>query len=316
MNKKIEILKEKIMQAKSIVIAGHKNPDGDSVCSALSLMRIIKLNFGKKSTVIYDGNIPKVLDNLPLRDEMTFYQHIPEDTKFDLCILVDYGARSHIGGTERFVNNADFIIEFDHHFNDDVVGDLCFDDTEKAAAVQIIYDVVRSAKFEMDSDIINLITLGLITDTGHFKYVRNSDVFKDATSLVEAGADIPYITNLLNNRDKKTVLMESRVVSEADFVYNGRLVIATINNNDYKKLDGRGDLVLSVLAQIHGVEYVVLLKEHKENQIGISFRSKTQPINEIAESFGGGGHLFAAGAVVMDSLDNVHKLIKKAFKGI
>ena len=62
MIKKIETLIEKIKQAKSIAISGHKNPDGDSLCSVLALMKIIELNFNKKATVIYDGNIPKELD--------------------------------------------------------------------------------------------------------------------------------------------------------------------------------------------------------------------------------------------------------------
>ena len=93
-------------------------------------------------------------------------------------------------------------------------------------------------------------------------------------------------------------------------------VFQTIYHNNYKRLDGRGELVLSLLGQIRGVEFVVLLKEQKENQIGISIRSKHVPINQIAESFGGGGHLCAAGAVVIDSLENVHNKIINAFKGM
>jgi len=120
----------------------------------------------------------------------------------------------------------------------------------------------------------------------------------------------------LNNRDKKTVLVESKAISETEFYYKGRLAVATIKHADYKKLDGRGELALSVLGGVHGVQYVVLLKEQKENQIGISFRSRQMPINQIAESFGGGGHLYAAGAVVKDSLENVHEKIINAFKGM
>ena len=59
MSEKINTLIEKIKNAKSIAISGHKNPDGDAICSALALMKIIELNFGKTATVIYDGNIPK-----------------------------------------------------------------------------------------------------------------------------------------------------------------------------------------------------------------------------------------------------------------
>ena len=316
MNRKIQTFIDKIKSAKSIAISGHKNPDGDALCSALALMKIIELNFNKTATVIYDGNIPKDLDNIPLRDKACFHTHVPENSKFDLYILVDYGTRIHLGGAESFINAADFVVELDHHFNDDIVGNLCFDDENKAAATQIVYDIVRAANFKTDQDIIDLIMLGIITDTGNFKFVRNSDVFRDAAELVDKGANMPQLVNLLRNKNKKTVLVESESVTTAEFFMRGRLAIASIRQPDYKKLDGRGELVLSLLGQIHGVEYVVLLKEQKENQIGISIRSRNTPINQIAESFGGGGHMCAAGAVVYDNFENVKTQIINAFKGM
>ena len=316
MMKKIQIFIEKIKNAKSIAISGHKNLDGDALCSALALMKIIELNFDKKATVIYDGNVPRDLDNVPLRDMAIFHKNIPENAKFDLYILVDYGTRKHLGEVEKYVNAADFVIEIDHHFNDDLVGTLCFDYEDKAATSQIIYDMVNSAGFKIDQDIVDLLMLALITDTGNFKFVRNSDVFKDAAKLVELGVDVTHLMNVLNNKARKTVLVESKVVSEAEFFMKGRLAVATVKNEDYKKLDGRGEIILSLLGQIHGVEYVVLLKEQKENRIGVSIRSRQTPINQIAESFGGGGHLCAAGAVIEDSLQNVHDSVIKVFKGM
>ena len=52
MKKKIEVLIEKIKNAKTIAISGHKNPDGDALCSVLALMKVIELNFKKKPVVI------------------------------------------------------------------------------------------------------------------------------------------------------------------------------------------------------------------------------------------------------------------------
>lgn len=313
---KFKTLIEKIKDAQSIAIAGHKNPDGDSVCSALALAKLIELNFDKTATVIYDGNVPKDLDKVPGRKSLHHYSKLSENTKFDLIILVDYGTKIHLGGVEKYVSTADFIIEFDHHFNDDVVGNLCFDDPEKAATSQIIYEVARHLGLTMDADVINLLTIAIITDTGNFKFARDASVLRVAADLVEAGANITRLVNLLNNKDKKTVLVESAAVADAEFFMKGRLVITAIRQPDYKKLDGRGELVLNLLAQISGVEFVVLLKEQKENQIGVSIRSKNVPINHIAESLGGGGHLCAAGAVVMDSFDNVHEKVINAFKGM
>ena len=82
-------------------------------------------------------------------------------------------------------------------------------------------------------------------------------------------------------------------------------------------MDGRGEMLLNILGQIKGVEYIVLLKEQKETQIGISIRSRSAAIDGIAASVGGGGHERAAGAVVRgDTLENVHAKIIEAFKGM
>ena len=134
--------------------------------------------------------------------------------------------------------------------------------------------------------------------------------------MVEDGADMAKLVDLLQNRSKKTVLVESAAVSNAEFLMKGRMAVAVINNQDYKKLDGRGELILSLLGQVHGVEFVLLFKEHKENQIGVSLRSKTVPVNKLAESFGGGGHLFASGAVIQGSLDEVKEKVIKSFQGM
>ena len=134
--------------------------------------------------------------------------------------------------------------------------------------------------------------------------------------MVDYGINMPHLVNLLHNKNRKTVLVEAETVSKAEFFMRGRLAIATIKQPDYKRLDGRGELVLSLLGQIHGVEYVVLLKEQKEGQIGVSIRSKHEPINHIAETLGGGGHLCAAGAVITDDLESVHTKILNAFKGM
>ena len=96
---------------------------------------------------------------------------------------------------------ADFVIEFDHHFNNDTVGNLRFDNPEKAATSEIIYDMVCALGLKTNQDIINLLTIAIITDTGNFKFARNSDVLRTTANLVDAGANITYLVNLLNNKD-------------------------------------------------------------------------------------------------------------------
>ena len=54
---------------------------------------------------------------------------------------------------------------------------------------------------------------------------------------------------------------------------------------------------------IHGVEVSLMFTELDTNKVKVSLRSKGQiVINQVAEKFGGGGHHYAAGALVKKSL--------------
>lgn len=311
----LKILIDKIQGAKRILISGHKNPDGDSLCSVLALSRLLKINFDKNAVCVYDGNIPDMFDNVPLRDTMQYHEHMNLSKAFDLVFVLDYGTKNHIGGAMPAVEKAKFVIEIDHHKNDDTIGNLCLNNDKSSSVGEIIFDIAKKADWKADEVVNDLLAISILTDTGFFKYTREGTALRIMAKLVDSGVDIDRLSNLLNNKPRKTVLTEAAVASRTEFFYHGSLAIAIIDSKDYKNLDGRGDIVLSLLGQIKGVEYIALLKQQKEKQIGVSLRSKTKSVNHIAMALGGGGHDCAAGAVVCDSLENVHAKILELFRG-
>ncbi len=315
MNEQIQIFTEKVQAAKSIVITGHKNPDGDSLASMLALARLIELNFGIRPVCVYDGNIPDALDNVPMRGDVRYVGRVDTNTPFDLAIMLDYGTSLHLAGALPIVNAAQFRIEIDHHQNDAPMGDLCINDTTAAATAQIIYELMMAAQWRHDADVVNLLAIGLMTDTGMFKYIADSRPLQIMADLVTMGANIRRLADGLNNRPAKSVQAEASAVARAEFLYGGRLAIATVMARDYKNLDGRGDLIFNLLAQIKGVEYIVLLKQQRENRTGVSLRGRTRPVVHIATALGGGGHTYAAGCVIEDRIDRVRAQVIELFEG-
>lgn len=306
---------EKIKNAKTIAIMGHKNPDGDSLCSVVALARLIELNFGVRPVCVYDGNVPEYLDEMPLRSWIKYYERVDLSQEFDLAIVLDYGTPKHIGGPQPIVDNAKFVAEIDHHKNDDHVGQLCINDDGVIATGQVLYEIMKTAQWKYDIDVLDLIAVAIITDTGYFKFVKSGRVMQIMGEMVDEGVCLRTLFEKLRNKPRKAVLAEAGVASRAEFYYKGRLAVAIVSHADYKYLDGRGDTVLNLLGSIKGVEYIALLKEQKESQIGISLRSRGKTINHIAEALGGGGHDMAAGAVVYDTLENVKERVIELFKG-
>ena len=316
MEQKIKQFLQIIQNAESVVLMGHKNPDGDSMCSVLALGHLLEKNFGVQVLCIYDGNIPDNLDAVPLRSRIKYFERVDLAQSFDVAIVMDYGNPVHIGGCRPAVDNAKFVVEIDHHRNDNTVGELCINDEMAAATAVIVYQIARWGNLNIDSQTADLLALAILTDTGNFKFVRNGDSLRIMADLVDAGVNIRNLIELINNKPRKTVQLEARTAANAEFFYRGRLALATVCKKDYKYLDGRGEMALSLLGQIQGVEYIVLLKEQKPEQIGVSIRSRKNPIDHIAVELGGGGHERAAGAIVRDSLENVRQRVLDLFKGV
>ncbi len=314
MEKDIEILIEKIKAATSIAIFAHKNPDGDALCSVLALMQLIETNFGKQAVCLYDGNIPENFEYVPLRHRIKFYGNMDLSQPFDLAIALDYGTIKHIAWAMPVIEKAGFVAEIDHHQNDEKIGQLCLDDVNAAATGEILYNIARAANWEIDDKVADLLAVSILTDTGFFKFVRRSDSMRIMADLVDMGVSIGRLCDIMNNKPYKAIQTEAAAAANAELFYHKKLVVATIDRKMYRNLDGRGELVLNLLGQMGGVEYIVLLKQQRENQTGVSLRSRTKPVNHIAMALGGGGHIYAAGAVITDTLENVRARVLELFR--
>ncbi len=67
--------------------------------------------------------------------------------------------------------------------------------------------------------------------------------------------------------------------------------------------------------KVKGIEVAVFFREEAKNRCKVSLRSKGKVnVADIAKTFGGGGHVSAAGCVVNDSLTEAKKKVLKAVK--
>ena len=85
-------------------------------------------------------------------------------------------------------------------------------------------------------------------------------------------------------------------------------------NIDFKDIDG----IVPYARDIENVEIGILLKEKSKNEIKVSLRSKSfADVSRVAKSFGGGGHVRAAGCTINDSIENAKiKILEEALKEI
>jgi phosphoesterase RecJ-like protein len=307
------LLIQKIRGAETIVIFGHKNPDGDSLGAALGLRRLITDNFGKTADIIYDGNLPFKYDFMPGRDSLVYAEKLPLK-KYDLAVSTDAAALRQLGEAQaEFFKEAACTIKIDHHKTGEDFADINIVRDDFVATSEIIYEIARAAGWEICADAANCLYVGIYADTGGFNHIDNGSAMRVAADLIDMGASARMVRPNLDALTRADIVAEAQVLSETKFLRGGRLAVISVPNKFYKKLDSGETPVLMRARSVRGVDVLVVLKEARPNEIHASFRSETFIVRDIAEKLGGGGHDFAAAAKLNASLTDAQKIIEAAF---
>ncbi|MCL2331168.1 MAG: DHH family phosphoesterase [Proteobacteria bacterium] len=307
MNKKVIILIEKIRAANSIAIITHHNPDPDAVGCALGLRALIRDNFGKAPTCIYDGKMGINVRFLPGAMDAKHARDIPQDTKFDLAIVVDASVFSQMKDTIPIFKNARDTATIDHHETAGKIGALNILKILPAAGM-VILDVARAAKWKIGTDAANCLYAALRSDTGGFAWIDDTTAFAAATRLIKLGANPRNVANKLEKSDKGNIIANARIVADAEFFFDGKLALSTAYKSTMTNIEDKGSRAMNMLRDIAGVEFVALLKE-EDGYTRVSFRSNEVLVQPIAEALGGGGHPLAAAANVYADMNTTKQMV-------
>ena len=285
----------KIEQYDSIVIFGHRNPDGDCYGSQIALRNILKAKYPDKSVYCVGTGLPKFFDIIGTMDAIS-----EEIIKNSLALIVDSNDLERIED-QRVYKALDFA-KIDHHIDTftftqgpEVIND------EACSTCELVYDFVKENNFEIDLVSASALYLGMMTDTGRFQFASNFvKMFSIVRDLCAIGVD-PILLNKTNNLVPEESLdikafIYSRVVKRDDGVI---YVVAT-----KKERDALGVTSAQICGSTALISYIVdhpiwfIASETDNGGMQVEMRSSMYNVQEIAVSFGGGGHTYAAGFTI------------------
>ena len=319
MNKHIDSIIEYIKGSDNFIVTSHMSPDVDNIGSTLGMYYLLT-KLGKKVIHVLDDNAPRNLTFLLEGREVLRSEEVQiEDYNL---IALDCGDRFRMCLCEELIKNANQLICIDHHASNDHYGDLNYIDIDASSTCELVYNLIR--RYEelentdvIDADIATVLYTGLLTDTGNFVYSSTKpSSFDMAKYLLQKGARKDTIIQkvfqsntytfykLLGEALNTLDIQQEKVASI--MVTKEMLKRNTINFNDV-------DAITSYTRDIDGVEVGILIKEKTEGEVKISFRSKNYvDVSKIAQSFGGGGHVRAAGCTIYDNVENAKKKVVEA----
>lgn len=296
-----------INECNSILILGHKNPDGDAVGSAMAMYHYLtSLN---KSVDILFPEIPPTFLFLNDIDKI-----IKESSKeYDLAIVVDCANKDRIGQNNNEFENCKKSVVIDHHASNTKYGDINYVEEDTASCSQVIYYMFKNWDIAINKDIGECLMTGCITDTAGF---RNNNVDKKtflmAADMMDYGVNIHKVYyEALTKKNMARYILMKLVLDRLEMYEDNKIAFSYLSEEDLENagaLPGDHVGLVDLGRNIDGVEVSIFIRE--ENGYHISLRSNGKVnVNNIAAKFGGGGHIMAAGAMVNTSFKETKNLL-------
>ncbi len=297
MSKKINLLEtgNMLLAAQKIVLCCHVSPDGDTLGSALGLARFLEQR-GKEVTVFVDDDINKSLSFIPCISKVQ-RPELGVTVEADLFVVVDASSFDRVGICNEVVK-APVLLNIDHHISNTEFADYLYLDAEAAAAGEIMCDLFEAMGWEYDEEIAVAFYTAITTDCGSFRYSNTtSKTMQRAAKLLDYGVKPNEISDLLDIRSRKTMELLAKVLPSLTFEYEGKVAHITITNDLYDK-EAQTDSFVSYPRYIEGVDVAIMFKAVEPEVTRVSMRSSNVDVASVALSFGGGGHLRAAGCTI------------------
>lgn len=291
------------------VLCPHVSPDGDALGSTLALKMALE-KAGKKVTVMVDDDVPKAFGFLPQID--CFVKPADgEVVETDLLVVLDASSLDRIGKVAQAVK-AKAVANIDHHISNTQFADYLYLNTEAAATAEILCNLVEKLGITPDKNLATCLYTGIYTDCGSFRYANTTPgTMRAAAKLLEYGARPNEISDALGTNTRANIEMLGKVLQTLAFYNDGKISTLEINSDLYDK-DVNTDNFISFARYIEGVDVAVLFKAVEPAVTRVSMRSQDTDVAAIALSFGGGGHVRAAGCTVELPLEQAKAKVLEA----
>lgn len=307
-----------IKESKNIVILPHIQADGDALGSGLALALALDL-LCKNVTVYLEEDIPQIYDYLPGRNLVTILTEEREMTQIDMAIAVDTADFERLGERGALFREANFTVNIDHHQTNTNFADLNQVNPEASAAGEIVYNMIKEMKLDLNSDMRVCLFTAIITDTGGFRYSNTtSATHLIASDLIRNDIDVSSIFSKIYDytTEEKTRLM-GRAINSLEIMENGKIASITVTERMMKETEAaeeESEGIINLGRNIIGVEVAVLFKE-RQGEVKVSFRSNTYvDVSIIASIHSGGGHKRAAGCLIKGQLREIKQMVLEDIK--
>lgn len=300
---------------KRFIVATHVNPDPDALSSQLALAFYLKA-IGKKVAVLAEEPIPCRFDFMPGSAQIKSL--VPgRKVDYDAAVVVDCGDLGRIGKVRGALDPSKPVINIDHHVTNDCFGTVNCVLPGASSTAEIIFDFLERVHFPLTKKIAALLYLGIMTDTGSFRFENTTSRTHAVISKLLA-FDLPvngYYQKIYETVPLADLQNFAKLVAGFHSCFDGKVIYLELPRRKLSKFSEEFDLrdkIFGYLRSIKGVEVLMILTEQGKHKTRVNFRSQGRvDVSRLAAEFEGGGHSRASGCFVPGSMSDAADILLK-----
>ena len=290
-------VRDTLLQGHSFLLTSHARPDGDSLGSQLALAGALQ-QLGKQVRIINSDPAPALYAFLP--DMSTIEIAAAVEDPFDAVVVLECSTLSRPGVAGL---KGRLLINIDHHAGNVMYGDINWHDVSACACAEMVFELIEALGAHLTPALATHLYVAILTDTGSFRHAHiTARTFEICRRVAETGVDAAGVAaQVYNNGSLGRLRLTGMLLDRMQLEHDQRIAVLTLNDAmlaeagcDSDDLEGIVNLPLAA----RDVRAVIFLKE-TDDGLRVSLRSKDAvDVRQVAVSFGGGGHLNAAGFTV------------------
>ena len=313
----MESIDREISGALSVGITGHIRPDGDCTGATLGLYNYIRENMPEIKVDIFLEPVEKHFRFLKGCEDIR--TKADSDRRYDVFIILDCKDLERIAPfTHNYVKNAGKTICIDHHVTGTWQADVNHVRSDVSSSCEVLYELLDENRISVN--VAECLYTGIIHDTGVFKYQSvTARTMEIAGKLMSLGIDFTSIIDDTffrksydQNRLMGYALMESHRILDDKIIYS---YVTSKTLADFGVMGHDTGGIIDQLRFTEGIEVAVFMYDLPDGKIKTSLRSVHDiDVNIVANHFGGGGHIRAAGFTTALSADEIVRGVAELVK--
>ncbi len=305
---------EELKGARKVAITGHVRPDGDCTGATLGLYNYLLENMQELSVDIYLESVEPRFEFLSRSADVQTEAN--KNIEYDVFVILDCGDLRRVADfTQDLIKNAKKTICIDHHLSSENFADINHVFPKISSACEVLYELLDDEL--ISKNVAECLYVGMVHDTGVFKYQSvTSRTMEIAGKLMDKGINF---TSIIDDTFFRKSYVQNKLLGlsliNSELLVDGKLIYSHMPLKTLKEYGVPGRDLSGVIDQLRftdGVEVALFIYDLPDGSAKVSMRSvNSVDVNRIANEFGGGGHMRAAGFTTKIPVPEVVKKISE-----